>query len=140
CTCRRRRQVRDLIIAYIGRTANVPCPPRQRQRGQAHGRFPAEPFSAASKSTKRKSKNHGFLAAFFPPFLSLLKEMGPPEAKGLGKRSAPVIRNFLLASGEKEYSALRRRVPRTPVKKEDHPQGGPPFYAFCRRAAFLTPS
>ena len=79
CTCRRRRQVRDLIIAYIGRTANVPCPPRQRQRGQAHGRFPAEPFSAASKSTKRKSKNHGFLAAFFPPFLSLLKEMGPPR-------------------------------------------------------------
>jgi len=28
-----RRQVRDLIIAYIGRPTDFPCPPRQRQRG-----------------------------------------------------------------------------------------------------------
>ena len=34
----------------------------------------------ALASGKRKSKNQGFLAAFFPPFLLLLKEMGPPEA------------------------------------------------------------
>jgi hypothetical protein len=33
------------------------------------------------RENKRKSKNHRFLAAFFPPFLSLLKEMGPPEEK-----------------------------------------------------------
>ena len=32
-TCCQRRQVRDLIIAYIGRPADFPCPPRQRQRG-----------------------------------------------------------------------------------------------------------
>ena len=122
------------------RTANFPCPPRQRQRGQAHGRFPAEPFSAASKSTKRKSKNHWFLAAFFPPFLSPLKEMGPPEAKRFGKAFCAGDTGSSSRVEGKEYSALRRRVPRTPVKKEDHPQGGPPFYAFCRRAVFLTPS
>ena len=84
-TCRRWRQVRDLIIAKIGRPTNVLCPPRQRQRGQTHGRFPAEPFSAASKSAQRKSKNHWFLAAFFSPFLPLLEEMGPPEAKARKK-------------------------------------------------------
>ena len=33
CTCCQRRQVRDLIIAYIGRPTDFPCPPRQRQRG-----------------------------------------------------------------------------------------------------------
>ena len=33
------------------------------------------------KATKRKSKNHWFLAAFFPPFLPLLEEMGPPEGQ-----------------------------------------------------------
>ena len=32
-TCCQRRQVRDLIIAYIGRPTDFPCPPRQRQRG-----------------------------------------------------------------------------------------------------------
>ena len=85
CTCRRWRHVRDLIIAKIGRPTNVLCPPRQRQRGQTHGRFPAGPFSAASKSAQRKSKNHWFLAAFFSPFLPLLEEMGPPEAKARKK-------------------------------------------------------
>ena len=38
-----------------------------------------------------------------------------------------------------EFRAAQARSPH-PGKKEDHPQGGPPFYAFCRRAAFLTPS
>ena len=37
-------------------------------------------FVPQLQSDERNSKNHWFLAAFFPPFLSLLKEMGPPEA------------------------------------------------------------
>ena len=91
-TCRRWRQVRDLIIAQIGRTANFLCPPRQRQRGQAHGRFPAEPFPAASKSTKRKSKNHWFLAAFLPTFAAVgksgsLRRAKCPRARGRGTLS-----------------------------------------------------
>ena len=44
CTCRRRRQVRDLIIAYIGRPANFPCPPRQRQRGAGPWPIPCGTF------------------------------------------------------------------------------------------------
>ena len=91
-TCRRWRQVRDLIIAQNGRTANFLCPPRQRQRGQAHGRFPAEPFPAASKSTKRKSKNHWFLAAFLPTFAAVgksgsLRRAKCPRARGRGTLS-----------------------------------------------------
>ena len=43
---------------------------------QHFGRTRTRPSSGG-----RKSKNHGFLAAFFPPFLSLPKEMGPPAAK-----------------------------------------------------------
>ena len=92
CTYRRWRHVRDLIIAQIGRTANFLCPPRQRQRGQAHGRFPAEPFPAASKSTKRKSKNHWFLAAFLPTFAAVgksgsLRRAKCPRARGRGTLS-----------------------------------------------------
>ena len=92
CTYRRWRQVRDLIIAQNGRTANFLCPPRQRQRGQAHGRFPAEPFPAASKSTKRKSKNHWFLAAFLPTFAAVgksgsLRRAKCPRARGRGTLS-----------------------------------------------------
>ena len=41
---------------------------------------------SALASGERKSKNHRFLAAFFPPFLSLLKEMGPSET--IPRRSA----------------------------------------------------
>ena len=53
---------------------------RQRQRGQKYKRFPAEPFCAAVVIGERKSKNRRFLAAFFSIFLSLLKEIWPPEA------------------------------------------------------------
>ena len=57
---------------------------RQRSEKEVNSTFRTNQDAAASGG--RKSKNHGFLAAFFPPFLSLLKEMGPPEA---GKGSAP---------------------------------------------------
>ena len=38
-------------------------------------------FVPQLQSDERNSKNHWFLAAFFPPFLPLLEEMGPPEAQ-----------------------------------------------------------
>ena len=41
--------------------------------------------------------------------------------------------------GKGIFRAAQARPPH-PGKKEDHPQGGPPFHAFCRRAAGLTPS
>ena len=85
CTCRRWRQVRDLIIAQIGRTANFLCPPRQRQRGQAHGRFPAEPFPAASKSDKGNPKTIGFWRRFCP-LLPLLAKVGRS-----GERNVPAL-------------------------------------------------
>ena len=52
---------------------------RQRSEKEVNSTFRTDQNAAASGG--RKSKNHGFLAAFFPPFLSLLKEMGPPAAK-----------------------------------------------------------
>ena len=55
---------------------------RQRSEKEVNSTFRTNQDAAASGG--RKSKNHGFLAAFFPPFLSLLKEMGPPEAMERG--------------------------------------------------------
>ena len=52
----------------------------ERQRGEAYKRFDAEPFYTAVVIGQGKSKNHWFLAAFFSIFLSLLKEIWPPEA------------------------------------------------------------
>ena len=92
-TCCQRRQVRDLIIAYIGRPTDFPCPPRQRQRGQTHGQFHAEPFPAALKPAQRKSKNHWFLAALLPTFAAVgksgsLRRAKYPRARGRGTLSA----------------------------------------------------
>ena len=47
-------------------------------------------FAPQLQSDERNSKNHWFLAAFFPPFLPLLEEMGSPEAsKRKAGRSLP---------------------------------------------------
>ena len=53
---------------------------QKRQRSEKYVDSTFQTDRNALASGKRKSKNHGFLAAFFPPFLLLLKEMGPPEA------------------------------------------------------------
>ena len=83
-TCRQRRQV--LVRPkgppfYIGRAAHC-----DSIRGSGSGdRSTSDSlwnlFVPQLQTGKRKSKSHWFLAAFFPPFLSLLKEMGPPEAQ-----------------------------------------------------------
>ena len=51
---------------------------RQRSEKDVSPTFRTTQYALAS--SERKSKNHGFLAALFPPFLPLLEEMGPPEA------------------------------------------------------------
>lgn len=38
-------------------------------------------FPLHQKRPKGNPKTIGFLAAFFPPFLPLLEEMGPPEGQ-----------------------------------------------------------
>ena len=78
---------------------------RQRSEKEVNSTFRTDQDAAASVG--RKSKNHGFLAAFFPPFLSLLKEMGPPEA-GKGSAPRPQVRNSSCAAGGK--SGSRRSV------------------------------
>ena len=78
---------------------------------------------------KGNPKTTGFWRRSFPLFLSLLKEMGPPEAKGSGKRSAPVIRNFLLASGGEIFRAAQARPPH-PGKKGGPPAGWSSFLRF----------
>ena len=89
-TCRQRRQV--LVRPkgppfYIGRAAHC-----DSIRGSGSGdRSTSDSlwnlFVPQLQTGKRKSKNHWFLAAFFPPFLSLLKEMGPPEACNKKRRT-----------------------------------------------------
>ena len=69
---------------------------RQRSEKEVNSTFRTNQGAAASGG--RKSKNHGFLAAFFPPFLSLLKEMGPPEAQELFRACG---RGSLLAAAPK---------------------------------------
>ena len=79
-TCRRWRQVRDLIIAQTeGRLLLSACHVSGSE-GRRRGDSLRNLFVPQLQSDERNSKNHWFLAAFFPPFLPLLEEMGPPEA------------------------------------------------------------
>ena len=56
-------------------------------------------FAPQLQSDERNSKNHWFLAAFFPPFLSLREEMGPPEAKKETDAAASVSFCYARPSG-----------------------------------------
>ena len=80
-TCRRWRQVRDLIIAQTGGRPLLSACHVSGSEGRRRGDSLRNLFAPQLQSDERNSKNHWFLAAFFPPFLSLLKEKGPPEAQ-----------------------------------------------------------
>ena len=69
------RRVPEPVIARHPRGA------WERQRGETYKRFDAEPFCTVVGIGQGKSKNRRFLAAFFSIFLSLLKEIWPPEAE-----------------------------------------------------------
>ena len=79
-TCRRWRQVRDLIIAQTGGRPLLSACHVSGSEGRRRGDSVRNLFAPQLQSDERNSKNHWFLAAFFPPFLPLLEEMGPPEA------------------------------------------------------------
>ena len=79
-TCRRWRQVRDLIIAQTGGRPLLSACHVSGSEGRRRGDSLRNLFAPQLQSDERNSKNHWFLAAFSPPFLPLLEEMGPPEA------------------------------------------------------------
>ena len=79
-TCCQRRQVRDLIIAQTGGRPLLSACHVSGSEGRRRGDSLRNLFAPQLQSDERNSKNHWFLAAFFPPFLPLLEEMGPPEA------------------------------------------------------------
>ena len=67
-------------------------------------------FAPQLQSDERNSKNHWFLAAFFPPFLPLLEEMGPPEAQsresGVEPRPYADVRNFIVSAAQRAAPTL----------------------------------
>ena len=71
-----------------GRTTYPHISEQKRQRSEKYLNSTFRPTQHTPAGGERKSKNHWFLAAFFPPFPSLLKEMGPPEAKSIIRQAA----------------------------------------------------
>ncbi len=67
-------------------------------------------FAPQLQSDERNSKNHWFLAAFFPPFLPLLEEMGPPEAQsregGVEPRPYADVQNFIASAAQRAAPTL----------------------------------
>ena len=103
-TCRRWRQVRDLVIAQTeGRPLLSACHVSGSE-GRRRGDSLRNLFVPQLQSDERNSKNHWFLAAFFPPFLPLLEEMGPPEAQsregGVEPRPYADVRNFIVFAAQ----------------------------------------
>ena len=88
-TCCRWRQVRDLIIAQTGGRSLLSACHVSGSEGRRRGDSLRDLFAPQLQSDERNSKNHWFLAAFFPPFLPLLEEMGPPEACNKKRRTLP---------------------------------------------------
>ena len=66
--------------------------------GRRRGDSLRDLFAPQLQSDERISKNHWFLAAFFPPFLPLLEEMGPPEVQSRegGVEPAPMRMSRIL--------------------------------------------
>ena len=105
---------------------------RQRSEKDVNAIFRTNQNAAASGG--RKSKNHGFLAAFFPPFLSLLKEMGPPEA-GKGSAPRPQARNSSCAAvANKNWGAPVRET--APYSKKETDAGASVSFCISQYASF----
>ena len=109
-TCRKRRQVRDLIIAQTeGRLLLSACHVSGSE-GKRSGDSLRNPFAPQLQSGERNSKNHWFLAAFFPPFLTLLEEMGPPEAQsregGVEPHPYADVQNFIVSAASGPHRHL----------------------------------
>ena len=91
-TCRRWRQVRDLIIAQTGgRPLRSACHVSGSE-GRRRGDSLRDLFAPQLQSDERNSKNHWFLAAFLHPFAAVGKRVSRRSAKypfGERTRSGP---------------------------------------------------
>ena len=109
-TCRRWRQVRDLIIAQTGGRPMLSACHVSGSEGRRRGDSLRNLFAPQLQSDERNSKNHWFLAAFFPPFLPLLEEMGPPEAQsresGVEPRPYADVQNFIVSAAQRAAPTL----------------------------------
>ena len=106
-TCRRWRQVRDLIIAQTeGRPLLSACHVSGSE-GRRRGDSLRNLFAPQLQSDERNSKNHWFLAAFLQPFAAVGKRVSRRSAKypfGKRTRSGP--------SGTPAPTSARRGVQR----------------------------
>ena len=128
-TCRRWRQVRDLIIAQTGGRPLLSACHVSGSEGRRRGDSLRNLFAPQLQSDERNSKNHWFLAAFFPPFLPLLEEMGPPEAskrkagrslrpkvtRARGRGTLPAGGRYSSAGGDKKIVRSGKKILIFPV-------------------------
>ena len=91
-TCRKRRQVRDLIIAQTGGRPLLSACHVSGSEGRRRGDSLRNLFAPQLQSDERNSKNHWFLAAFLHPFAAVGKRLSRRSAKypfGERTRSGP---------------------------------------------------
>ena len=91
-TCRKRRQVCDLIIAQTGGRPLLSACHVSGSEGRRRGDSLRNLFAPQLQSDERNSKNHWFLAAFLNPFAAVGKRMSRRSAKypfGERTRSGP---------------------------------------------------
>ena len=91
-TCRRWRQVRDLIIAQTGGRPLLSACHVSGSEGRRRGDSLRNLFAPQLQSDERNSKNHWFLAAFLHPFAAVGKRVSRRSAKypfGERTRSGP---------------------------------------------------
>ena len=87
-TCRRWRQVRDLIIAQTGGRPLLSACHVSGSEGRRRGDSLRDLFAPQLQSDERNSKNHWFLAAFLQPFAAVGKRLSRRSAKyPFGKRT-----------------------------------------------------
>ena len=80
-TCRKRRQVRDLIIAQTGGRPLLSACHVSGSEGRRIGDSLRNLFAPQLQSDERNSKNHWFLAAFLQPFAAVGKRLSRRSAK-----------------------------------------------------------
>ena len=87
-TCRKRRQVCDLIIAQTGGRPLLSACHVSGSEGRRRGDSLRNLFAPQLQSDERNSKNHWFLAAFLHPFAAVGKRVSRRSAKyPFGKRT-----------------------------------------------------
>ena len=117
-TCRKRRQVRDLIIAQTGGRPLLSACHVSGSEGRRRGDSLRNLFAPQLESDERNSKNHWFLAAFLQPFAAVGKRLSRRSAKyPFGERTrsgpsgTPAPTSARRGSAAKETRAGARNIP-----------------------------